>query len=279
MNKKEKKKLQNQISNIIDKIRFIDFSKQELEETLKQDLIPNQISEKLIDFQILQNRNQKIKKNWKKLTQFIEKENLLIFKRRIKLRSTIIEEKEHFDKLKEWINDNEFFSKMKLGYSAKRYGFNCKNWHSVIDNKGKTLIIIKTTNNYIFGGFTSVGFLSDETKWSIKRSPIKGCIKDEDAFLFSIKNPRNDPPQKFPIRKEESDNAIMYNLENGPIFGYSSDYLQNDICLYGNLQGYTNFGCRYTLPNGLTFNTNKAKNYLTGSFKKWRVNELECFFI
>ncbi|KAJ5077428.1 btb (poz) domain-containing 2a-related [Anaeramoeba ignava] len=48
LDKKEKENLQNQISNVIDKIRFIDFSRQELEDILKEDIIPNQFSEKLI---------------------------------------------------------------------------------------------------------------------------------------------------------------------------------------------------------------------------------------
>ncbi|KAJ5068952.1 pep-cterm sorting domain-containing protein [Anaeramoeba ignava] len=273
LEKEEKEKIKNQISNIIDKIRFIDFSKEEIEDILKQDLIPNQISEKLIEFQKLQNRNQK------ELKEFIHKENSLIFKRRMKFKSSIIEEKEYFKKLKEWINDDEFFFQMKRRFSAKKEGFSYKTWHEKCDNKGKTLIIIKTKENYIFGGFTSVGFLSDETKWSIQYSFKKGCIKDEDAFLFSIKNPRNDPPQKFPIRKGEEDNAIMYHLDYGPIFGYSTSRLHDDIWLYENLQGYTNFGCRYTLPNGIQVNTNQAKNYLAGSYHKWKADELECFMI
>ncbi|KAJ5077064.1 kelch-like protein [Anaeramoeba ignava] len=68
LEKEEKEKLQNQISNFIDKIRFIDFSKQELTDTLKEDLIPKQISQKLIQFQ-------KLEENEKELTQFIQKEN------------------------------------------------------------------------------------------------------------------------------------------------------------------------------------------------------------
>ncbi|KAJ5074594.1 pep-cterm sorting domain-containing protein [Anaeramoeba ignava] len=47
LEKEEKEKIQDQISNIIQKIRFIDFSKKELTDTLKQNLIPNQISQKL----------------------------------------------------------------------------------------------------------------------------------------------------------------------------------------------------------------------------------------
>ncbi|KAJ5080088.1 pep-cterm sorting domain-containing protein [Anaeramoeba ignava] len=296
MNKKEKKKLQNQISNIIDKIRFIDFSKQELEETLKQDLIPNQISEKLIQFQKLQNEKDK-----RELKEFIEKENLSIFKTRFELNSsTIIEEKEHFDKLKEWINDNEFFSKMKLGYTAKRDGFNCKNWHDKVDNKGKTLIIIKTTNNYIFGGFTSVGFTNDQSKWNeVKLNEFiydededyedyededyedyydeRIYILDKDAFIFSLRNDKNDRnPEKFTIKKGKEKTALFYNyLENGPAFGYWCDFFLNK-----NLKtGASNFGFSYNMPNGIDFNTNEANSYLAGSYSSWIVDELETYFI
>ncbi|KAJ5068563.1 hypothetical protein M0811_02505 [Anaeramoeba ignava] len=77
--KEEKEKLQNQISNIIDKIRFIDFTKKELKKSLKEDLIPKQISQKLIEFQ-------KFRNDEKELNQFIEneKENSFIFKPRRK---------------------------------------------------------------------------------------------------------------------------------------------------------------------------------------------------
>ncbi|KAJ5074398.1 hypothetical protein M0811_01028 [Anaeramoeba ignava] len=51
LEKEEKEKLQDKISNIIDKIRFIDFTNHELEDILKEDIIPNQISQKLIQFQ------------------------------------------------------------------------------------------------------------------------------------------------------------------------------------------------------------------------------------
>ncbi|KAJ5079910.1 mtor-associated protein meak7 [Anaeramoeba ignava] len=82
----------------------------------------------------------------------------------MKFKSIIIQEKQHFQKLREWINDDEFFSKMKLGYSAKQDGFSSNNWHLKCDNKGKTLIIIKTKDNFIFGGFTSVGFINEKLK-------------------------------------------------------------------------------------------------------------------
>ncbi|KAJ5075440.1 hypothetical protein M0811_07410 [Anaeramoeba ignava] len=60
------------------------------------------------------------------------------------------------------------FYKMKKGFSVKKDGFTGNKWHSICDNKGKTLVIIKTKENYIFGGFTQVGFTTDKSKWKEK---------------------------------------------------------------------------------------------------------------
>ncbi|KAJ5076249.1 hypothetical protein M0811_06528 [Anaeramoeba ignava] len=87
LDKEEKEKLQKQISNVIDKIRFVDFSKEELENTLKEeeDLIPNDIKEKLIEFQKLENPEEFIEKE-------SQNEKSFIFKSRIRIDSTIIKE-------------------------------------------------------------------------------------------------------------------------------------------------------------------------------------------
>ncbi|KAJ5067350.1 btb/poz domain-containing protein [Anaeramoeba ignava] len=287
--KEEKEKFQNQISNIINKIRFIDFTKQELKDTLKEDLIPSQISEKLIQFQIFQNH-----KNETNFQEFIEKEfqneNSYIFKTRFK--SSIIQEKDHIDKLREWINDDNFFLKMKLRYSTKKEGIDCKKWHSICDNKGKTLVVIKSKDNFIFGGFTSVGWISDESKWS-RIYGNDGYISDPHAFIFSLRNDKNDrKPERFKIKQKRKDYAISYNQHFGPNFGGENPYksylyfnfnLQqgksHDFCFNSNLkQGDSNFGHTYNLSNDIKYKTNEPKNYLAGS-SSFEIEELETFFI
>ncbi|KAJ5070845.1 pep-cterm sorting domain-containing protein [Anaeramoeba ignava] len=255
LEKEEKEKLQDQISNIVDKIRFIDFTKKEMQDTLKEDLIPIQISKPLTQLLTM-----KIEKNKEELYEFIKNENQnqnsFIFKPRIGLKSTIIiQEVEHFKKLKEWINDDEFFYKMKKGYSAKRDGFNSQNWHSKCDEKGKTLIIIKTKDNYIFGGFTKVGWTNDKSKWREKdRGDDYGWIIDPNAFIFSLRNDKNNrEPEKFTIQERKEETAIRYYVKSGPNFGGGS----GDIVLYSNLQpGFVNFGDTYNIPNGIRYNSN-----------------------
>ncbi|KAJ5070987.1 kelch-like protein [Anaeramoeba ignava] len=276
LKKKEKEKLKNQISNIIEKIRFIDFSKKELTDTLKEYAIPNQISQKLIQFQKLQNQ-----KNETELNQFTEKEDSLIFKsrKRFKFQSSILtQEKKYFKKLREWINDDSFFYKMKIGYSAKRDGFDCYKWHEICDDKGKTLIIIKTKDNYIFGGFTQIGFTTDKSQWNERfRNFPYGSIIDSKAFIFSLRNDKNDrKPEKFSIQKGEEKNSLYYRLEYGPTFGANSS---SDLWLDSHLKsGMSNIGVNYNIPKGITYNANEAKGYLAG-YGNWKVDELECFFI
>ncbi|KAJ5075441.1 pep-cterm sorting domain-containing protein [Anaeramoeba ignava] len=272
LEKQEKEKLQDQISNIIQKIRFIDFSDQQIEDILKEELIPNQISQQLNKLLIIKNQE-----NEEKLKQFIENQNSLIFKTRIELNSsTIIQDIKQLKQLKEWINDNEFFYKMKKGFSAKKDGFDCKKWHDKVDNKGKTLIIIKTKDNYIFGGFTQVGFTNDKSKWNEDYEDEDGWIKDKNAFLFSLRNDKGDRnPEKFPIKKGQEQTAIYYDLYRGPCFGANGG-----IWLDSNFSPIvTSCGEFYTNPKGIEPNSDEDQSYLAGSYDEWIVDEIETYFI
>ncbi|KAJ5076865.1 hypothetical protein M0811_00183 [Anaeramoeba ignava] len=165
---------------------------------------------------------------------------------------------------------------MKRGFSAKKEGFDCKKWYEICENKGKTLIIIKTEDDYIFGGFTSVGFTNDKTKWLPNNTNLNySYIEDPNAFLFSLINERK-YPEKFTIKPELSQLAIYYYRANqGPSFGGG-----NDIHLNCDLRsGFTFFGNTYNLPDGIKPNTNEAKIYLAGSYNQWKVDELETYFI
>ncbi|KAJ5069725.1 pep-cterm sorting domain-containing protein [Anaeramoeba ignava] len=196
-----------------------------------------------------QYHSEKIKKNFPKFSD-----------------SRIIKDIEYVKKLQEWINDNKFISKMKKGFSAKRDGFDSQNWHKAVDWKGKTLIIIKTKDNFIFGGFTQVGFNGNTNQF----------INDSNAFIFSLRNDKGDRiPAKFTIKQSRERDSIYSNLSYGPTFGAGWDF-----GLDSNLQpGYSNFGNSYNLPNGITQGTNEANSYLAGSYNKWVVDELESYFI
>ena len=54
-------------------------------------------------------------------------------------------------KLREWVGDY----KWKLLYRASEHGYSAKSFHECCDNKGPTLVIIKSSGSWIFGGYTT----------------------------------------------------------------------------------------------------------------------------
>ncbi|KAJ5073702.1 pep-cterm sorting domain-containing protein [Anaeramoeba ignava] len=252
---KWKKEVEDKNKEIEDKNKEIEDKNKEIEDKNKE--IENKEKEN-------QQMKIEIEEKWKKenFPQFSDSE--------------IIKDIEYVKKLQEWINDNDFFSKMKKGFSAKRDGFSGENWQKAVDDKGKTLVIIKTKDNFIFGGFTQVGWTMNTSKWSYNGGSW-GRMKDENAFIFSLRNDKGDRnPAKFTIQKGKEDLAIQSQTVCGPYFGSNSP----DFYLCSNLQpGYSNFGSRYNLPNGITFESNEAYSYLAGSHDKWVVDELETYFI
>ena len=68
------------------------------------------------------------------------------------LRNTILFGNEYDDKLREWIGDY----KWRLLYRASEHGYTGKSFHEYCDDvKGPTLIVIKSSEGWIFGGYTT----------------------------------------------------------------------------------------------------------------------------
>ncbi len=65
--------------------------------------------------------------------------------------SNIICNPQYDNKLKEWL-DGEY--RWKLLYRASRDGYSCESFHSHCDNKGPTLVVIRSTKGNIFGGYS-----------------------------------------------------------------------------------------------------------------------------
>src|SRR5579883_1376314 len=80
----------------------------------------------------------------------------------------------------------EFDSKTKFSllYRGSRDGFEASDFHFSCDNKPKTLTIVKSTSECIFGGYT-------EAEWSSSEDNL--FKRDPNAFLFSLVNKQNEP--------------------------------------------------------------------------------------
>jgi hypothetical protein len=71
-------------------------------------------------------------------------------------------------------------TKYTLIYQATKHGFLISDFHSKCDGILNTLMIIKTSDSYVFGGFTT-------KDWS----QVSGFQADSNAFIFSLINPFN----------------------------------------------------------------------------------------
>ncbi|KAJ5069911.1 pep-cterm sorting domain-containing protein [Anaeramoeba ignava] len=275
MDQSEKKTLSDSLSNLMKNIRFIEFSNQELENALQTGVIPEGMNKEIVDFQ---NFTPFVKDHM--FNQFLQKKQRtsqysLIFRKRSQFNSSIISKKKHIKYLKEWIGKNSIFSSLKLGFSTENNGWNCEKWHDICDDKGPTLVIIKTTKGFVFGGYSEVGWITNMEKWTSFFADPAGNIGDPNAFIFSLKNPQNSKPQKFTLEKEKQKRAIYYDYsKNGPHFGSNDVWLTKDMHTGFSFE----FGFQYALPFGISFRSDQAKNFFAGENGKWKVATMETFF-
>ena len=147
---------------------------------------------------------------------------------------------------------------VKLLYQASRDGFDNEAFHAKCDAVSATLIVIKSKNSNIFGGFTSAD-------WS-----GSGLYKtDSTAFLFSLVNSYN---ESVKMEIYEEGKAIYSYSGFSFVFGGSKDlYCSNDQC-------YSYLGNSYQLPDFLTYGTNEAYSFLGGS-RYFQAVEIEVYWI
>ena len=96
-------------------------------------------------------------------------------------------------------------------------GFTGEDFHHYCDNKGPTLILIKTSNHEIIGGFTPLN-------WETTRITQKKYDELGLTFLFSLTLNK-----KFDMIKQYTYPAIQNLFYLGPDFGYSDLLLDRDL--------------------------------------------------
>jgi hypothetical protein len=154
-----------------------------------------------------------------------------------------------------------------LLYRGTRDGFTAKAFHEKCDGKANTVTIIKTDGNYVFGGYTSAKWHSDDK-----------YINDPNAFIFSLRRNGISISQKFMITQPQT--AIAGTSFHGPYFG-GSNKKGGDILIYDgsdiNTGSFTKLCTSYECPSG--FSVNDDLKYLAGSFDKWLTTEIEVYQI
>jgi hypothetical protein len=148
--------------------------------------------------------------------------------------------------------------KWNLIYRASEDGFEPVSFHTKCDSKPNTLVIIKSTNGNVFGGYT-------EQTWN-----HGGCKADPNSFIFSLINKINKPIKM----KWLKGNGIFCNSSYGPIFGGGHDLIIADKS-NTNSSSYSNLGNSYTHPD-YAYGSNEAKSFLAGSHT-FQVSEIEVY--
>jgi hypothetical protein len=150
--------------------------------------------------------------------------------------------------------------KMQLLYRASEHGLTIRDFHSRCDKHSNTLTVVKTTDGYIFGGYT-------QQTWDSTFSDLKS---DKNAFIFSLINRENNP-LKMRI-KSGGINATFCNHNFGPRFGGADIIIGSSGFL---LAGSSNLGNSYQHPT-YAYQSSQAQSFLAG-FNAFKVSEIEIF--
>ena len=161
----------------------------------------------------------------------------------------IIDEKEK-KLICDWISVDRKVN-MTLLYKATRDGDSSSAFHNKCNGKSPTLTLVKTSNGYRCGGFTSLPWDS-----------FRDYKEDNDAFVFSM-----DTRSKY---KSTNSNSIYCHSDYGPTFGDGYD-----LCLENGFLTAANSN-RCNCPS--TYKTVKQSE-LTGGEYNFTVKECEVYQI
>ena len=177
------------------------------------------------------------------------------------LPDTHIVDQKYDSYLREWAGDY----KWKLLHRASEHEYTPESFHKHCDSKGPTLVIIKSSKGWIFGGYTT-------QSWS--DNPLHGGIydiilfhtvginrNDDKAFIFTLRNPHGVEPTRF-MKKKESQHAILCSRASGPLFGTDrGDIVIGNNCTQENScwispPYYFQYECHPEYKSSLFVNTN-----------------------
>ncbi len=175
---------------------------------------------------------------------------------RIHFFSVILTELEQFEDLMT-LCEFSVDQKWQLIYRASKDGFNPSSFHAKCDDKPNLLVIIKSDNGNVFGGFT-------EQSWSLKFNDKS----DPNAFLFSLINLDNKP---LKMKCNNSKKAFLCRNHLNFNHDISISYFDPDK----RPDSYSNLGNSYKHPD-YAFGSVKAKSFLAGS-EYFQVSEIEIY--
>ena len=143
----------------------------------------------------------------------------------------------------------------QLLYQASRDGFDNSIFHSKCDAVLGTLIVIKTKNSNIFGGYTAAD-------WS-----GYGYKSDSTAFLFSLVNSYN---VSVKMNVSEVNNAIFSSPSKSFVFG------RDDLSCSNNQCSTISFGNSYKRLSFFPYYSGDSQSFLGGNYN-FELVEIEVY--
>ena len=259
----------NEISNLKEENNFINntvsnliIGKKSIESNLKDDnnLIKNEISNLKDDNNLIKNEISNLTGDKIQLNKKIYDLEKQYSKQAIENSKIIFSvgnysHKNSINFIYEYLNNNTetFLSNIKLLYRSSIHGDNTKTLHELCDNKQNILIIIKSDSGYLFGGYSKIGFkTNNENKELI----------DNHSFLFSITKQK-----------------IYRVINNRPVIcHYKNDF---GFCFYQSIYFYDSF----TKKNGNHISKLMKNNFngisdiyeINGGKDDFKIEELEVY--
>ena len=190
-------------NEIVDDIQFFDGqnSKQKLIEK-KEDKTPNKLDKNIKNNKLLGNKRNDSSHDNNEINLSSSKKVEEFTKEEIILESKIVSLYEDYEFIINYLRMNLNLNvkrSIKI-YRASEDGDQAQNFHALCDNNTNIIVLIKTKDKKIFGGFTSKGFNKNNIN-----------IIDNSAFVFSL-----DKKQIFHVKKDK--NAISCFENCGPCF-------------------------------------------------------------
>ena len=253
--------LKKQLMKTDDAIKYLLDEISNLNIKHKSDII--QISEKYkSEISNLEKENKKLWKEISNLKKTIKQSKLYALNEIYDL-SNILNYDYSIDFIFDYIRENDRFSNfnfIKLLFRSSRDGDSSKFCHELCDNKQNVLVIILSDAGYVFGGYTKIGFKTNNIN--------PAYVVDNNSFLFSV-----DLQKIYP--------AIMFQQH---ICHIADNY---GLCFNGSLAFFDNFMHNsdgyifgFNHDNNTEFYSKPSNQFeMNGGIGSFKCIELEVFQI
>ena len=158
------------------------------------------------------------------------------------------------------------FPRIKSGcllYRVSRDTASPGKFHMRCDNKGPTLMIIKTIEGYVFGGFNPISWVSEYM-----------YNETDNAYLFSLTDGKYRKPLKCPVYKTMKKFAIKQNENDfSPGFG-ETDNADLFIAFKNLKNSYSRLDNVYKCPKGY-----RPNEFLAGKQNDWKIEDVEVYAV